>query len=131
MLCGYVNNRRQLPNTQSAFLTKLSPSVSLVYSTFLGHLNETGRRRSLSISQAGFMSRKFGCKLHHPRSTASDYTERCCCRERFLTLRQPDQPQVGSAFISVFDAAGANLLYRAYMATPISRHHHGPPTASV
>ena len=41
--CGAViNNQTNCPSAQSAFLTKLSPNGSLVYSTFLGHLNETG-----------------------------------------------------------------------------------------
>ena len=43
--CGFVgaSGMSNCPGAQSAFLTKLNPTGGLVYSTFFGHSNETGK----------------------------------------------------------------------------------------
>ena len=87
-----------------------------------------GRRGRCRFSRPGLCRGKFGRKLHRPPFQAASRLPRMpCCRERFLTTpSNPTNQQVGSAFISVFDAAGANLLYSSlYGYSDITTTNHG------
>ena len=113
MVCGYVNAfGTSCPNTQSAFLTKLSSSGSLVYSTFLGHLNETGVAVAVDSQGRAYVAGNSvaNCTTLVP-SCFPTTANAVLPGSAFNNSVNPTNQQVGSAFISVFDPAGANLLY--------------------
>jgi hypothetical protein len=76
MTCGaVVNSQSNCPSAQSAFLTKLGPTGSLVYSTYLGHLNEARASRSRRFSRPS-LCRGIRAQVHHQRSNLlPDYSE--------------------------------------------------------
>ena len=70
-VCGtLVNNVSNCPGAQSAFLTKLSPTGSLVYSTFLGHSNETGVAVAVDSQGQAYVAGNSGdqCASNDPRN---------------------------------------------------------------
>jgi len=112
-VCGYATTSgNSCPNTQSAFLTKLSSSGSLVYSTFLGHLNETGVAVAVDSQGRAYVAGNSvaNCTTAVP-SCFPTTPNAVLPGSAFNNTINPINQQVGSAFISVFDAAGANLLY--------------------
>ena len=111
--CVYVNNSvDSCPHAQSAFLTKLSPSGSLVYSTFLGHLNETGVAVAVDSQGRAYVAGNSVANCTTLVPTCFPTTPNAVLPgSAFNNSVNPTNQQVGSAFISVFDAAGANLLY--------------------
>ena len=128
MVCGYVNAfGTSCPNTQSAFLTKLSPSGSLVYSTFLGHLNETGVAVAVDSQGRAYVAGNSSANCTTAVPTCFPTTANAVLQGSvFNNSVNPTNQQVGSAFISVFDAAGAHLLYSSlYGYSDITTTNHG------
>ena len=112
--CGtVVNNVTNCPGVQSAFLTKLSPSGSLVYSTFLGHTNETAVAVAVDSLGQAYVAGNSGdqCGSTNPANCFPSTANAVLPGSVFNTTTNPKNFNQGSAFISVFDAAGANLLY--------------------
>jgi uncharacterized protein (TIGR03437 family) len=112
--CGTAaNNISTCPGAQSAFLTKLSPSGSLVYSTFLGHSNEAAVAVAVDSRGQAYVAGNTGDQCD------SSLTSNCFPTTPNAVLQgtafnhttNPNNFNQGSAFISVFDAAGGNLLY--------------------
>ena len=116
--CGYVNNGQGIcgGGASSAFLTKLSPSGgSLVYSTFFGPgtldaaysvaVDSQGQAYIAGISSAA-------CASNDPTACFPTTPSAVLPGSIFNgTLQQGKTFNQGSAFVAVFDAAGANLLY--------------------
>ena len=128
MRCGYVNAfGDSCPNTQSAFLTKLSPSGNLVYSTFLGYLNETGVAVAVDSQGRAYVAGNSVANCTTLVPTCFPTTPNAVLQGTvFNNSVNPLNQQVGSAFISVFDAAGANLLYSSlYGYSDITTTNHG------
>ncbi|HSR08341.1 MAG TPA: Ig-like domain repeat protein [Bryobacteraceae bacterium] len=128
MVCGYVNNfGDSCPNTQSAFLTKLSPNGSLVYSTYLGHLNETGVAVAVDSQGRAYVAGNSSANCTTAVPTCFPTTANAVLQGSvFNNSVNPTNQQVGSAFISVFDATGANLLYSSlYGYSDITTTNHG------
>ena len=128
MACGIVNSSGDTcPNAQSAFLTKLSPSGSLVYSTFLGHLNETGVAVAVDSQGRAYVAGNSVANCTTLVPTCFPTTPNAVLQGTvFNNSVNPLNQQVGSAFISVFDAAGANLLYSSlYGYSDITTTNHG------
>lgn len=127
-VCGYVNAfGDSCPNTQSAFRTKLSPNGSLVYSTFLGHLNETGVAVAVDSQGRAYVAGNSSANCTTAVPTCFPTTANAVLPgSAFNNTVNPLNQQVGSAFISVFDAAGANLLYSSlYGYSDITTTNHG------
>lgn len=117
-ICGWVNNGQSTcgGSASSAFLTKLSPSGgSLAYSTFFGPgtldagysvaVDSQGQAYLAGISTAS-------CASNDPTACFPTTASAVLPGSMFNgTLQQGKTFNQGSAFISVFDAAGANLLY--------------------
>jgi uncharacterized protein (TIGR03437 family) len=117
-ICGTVNNGQTIcgGGAASAFVTKLSPSGgSLVYSTFLGPgtldagyavaLDSLGQAYVAGISSAQ-------CASNDPTACFPTTPSAVLPGSTFNgTLHQGTTFNQGSAFVTVFDAAGANLLY--------------------
>ena len=114
-VCGTLgsNGLSNCPGAQSAFVTKFSPTGGLVYSTFFGHSNETGISIAVdakgqayvagdTVDQCG-SSNTIACFPTTPNAVLPGST--------FNTTVNTSNSNGGSGFISVFDAAGANLLY--------------------
>jgi uncharacterized protein (TIGR03437 family) len=114
MVCGFLlNNKSNCPGAQSAFLSKLGPSGSLVYSTFLGHTDEIGVAVAVDSHGQAYVagSSTASCASNDPGACFPTTGNAVLQGSAFNnTLNQSNFNQ-GSAFISVFDAAGANLLY--------------------
>ena len=116
--CGYVNNGQTTcgGGSASAFLTKLSPSGgSLVYSTFLGP-GTTDAAYSVAVDSQGQAYiggiSTAACASNDPTACFPTTASAVLPGSSFNgTLQQNKTFNQGSAFISVFDAAGANLLY--------------------
>jgi uncharacterized protein (TIGR03437 family) len=114
MVCGsVVNGKTNCPNAQSAFLTKLSPNGSLVYSTFLGHTNEIGVAVAVDTQGRAYVAGNTtdSCASNDPGNCFPTTSNAVLQGSAFNGTLNPGNTQQGSAFISVFDAAGANLLY--------------------
>jgi uncharacterized protein (TIGR03437 family) len=113
-ICGIlVNNVSNCPAAQSAFLTKLSPSGSLVYSTFLGPSNETGVAVAVDSHGQAYVAGDTGdqCVNFDIDNCFPTTGNAVLPGSTFNTILNPGNFNQGSAFIAVFDAAGANLLY--------------------
>ncbi len=113
-VCGAViNNMSNCPNAQSAFLTKLSPTGSLVYSTFLGHTNETAVAVAVDSHGQAYIAGDTtdSCGSNDPINCFPTTTNAVLAGSTFNTTLNMGTSQQGSAFIAVIDAAGANLLY--------------------
>ena len=68
-VCGtLVNNVSNCPGTQSAFLTKLSPAGGIVYSTFLGHSDETGVAVAVDAKGQAYVAGNIECLMQYRRS---------------------------------------------------------------
>jgi uncharacterized protein (TIGR03437 family) len=119
--CGFVgtSGMSNCPGAQSAFLTKLSPTGSLVYSTFFGHSNETGVAIAVdskgqayiagdTVDQCAALS---GGNAVGPATCFPTTANAVLPGSTFNQTLNPNNDNQGSAFISVFDAAGASLLY--------------------
>ena len=119
--CGFVgaNGTSNCPGAQSAFLTKLTPTGSLGYSTFFGHSNETGVAIAVdsrgqayiagdTVDQCSALS---GGNAVGPAVCFPTTANAVLPGSTFNTTVNPNNFNQGSAFISVFDAAGASLLY--------------------
>jgi len=118
-LCGALfNGVTNCPGVQSAFVTKLSPNGDhLVYSTFLGHSNEAGVSIAVDSHGQAYIAGNsgdqcdtsgnppglLGCFPTTPNAVLPGTT--------FNHTANPNNFNQGSAFISVLDAGGANLLY--------------------
>jgi uncharacterized protein (TIGR03437 family) len=116
MICGAPPNTpggAACPNAQSAFVTKLNPSGGLVYSTYFGHTYEIGVAIAIdSLGQAyiaGISQDQCGSsnQVNCFPTTANAVLPGLI----FNLTANVNNSQAGSAFIAVFDAAGANLLY--------------------
>ena len=113
-ICGtLVNNVTNCPATQSAFLTKLSPAGGLVYSTFLGHSGETGVAVAVDAKGQAYVAGNSSayCASNGPNSCFPTTANAVLQGSAFNYTTNPSNINQGSAFISVLDAAGANLLY--------------------
>ena len=113
-VCGaVVNNKTTCPNAQSAFLTKLSPNGGIVYSTFLGHTNETAVAVAVDTQGKAYVAGDTtdSCAFNNPGNCFPTTANAVLPGSTFNGTLNPGNAQQGSAFISVFDAAGANLLY--------------------
>jgi uncharacterized protein (TIGR03437 family) len=114
-VCGaVVNNVTNCPNGQSAFLTKLSPNGgSLVYSTFLGHSNETAVAVAVDSRGQAYVAGNSSaqCDSNGPVTCFPTTANAVLQGSAFNHTTSPNNFNQGSAFISVIDAAGANLLY--------------------
>ncbi len=127
-VCGYATTSgNSCPNTQSAFLTKLSSSGSLVYSTYLGHLNETGVAVAVDSQGRAYVAGNSAANCTTAVPSCFPTTANAVLQGSvFNNTVHPTNQQVGSAFISVFDAAGANLLYSSlYGYSDITTTNHG------
>jgi hypothetical protein len=129
-VCGYINNfnRSNCPNSQSAFLTKFSPSGgSLVYSTFLGYLFETGVAVAVDSQGQAYVAGNSSANCTSSVPSCFPTTANAVLPgSAFNNTLNPVNQQVGSAFISVFDAAGAKLLYSSlYGYSDITTTNHG------
>ena len=118
-ICGALfNGVTNCPSAQSAFVTKLSPNGDhLVYSTFLGHSSETAVAIAVDSHGQAYVAGNsgdqcdtsgnppglLGCFPTTPNAVLPGTT--------FNHTANPSNFNQGSAFISVLDAAGANLLY--------------------
>ena len=114
MVCGaLVNSQTNCPSAQSAFLTKLSPNGSLVYSTFLGHSNETAVAVAVDSRGQAYVAGNSvaSCFSNGPATCFPTTANSVMPGSTFNTTLNPGNFNQGSAFIAVFDAAGANLLY--------------------
>jgi uncharacterized protein (TIGR03437 family) len=112
--CGAViNNVSNCPNAQSAFLTKLGPSGSLVYSTYLGHNLEIAVAIAVDSHGQAYVVGNSGdqCASNDPIDCFPTTANAVLQGSAFNHTTSPNNFNQGSAFVSVFDAAGANLLY--------------------
>jgi hypothetical protein len=117
-VCGtLVNNVSNCPGTQSAFLTKLSPAGGVVYSTFLGHSGETGVAVAIDAKGQAYVAGNSGaqCTSNGPNNCFPTTPNAVRPGSAFNTTINPNNFNQGSAFISVLDAAGANLLYSSLL----------------
>ncbi len=113
-VCGSLfNNVTNCPGVQSAFLTKLSPSGSLVYSTFLGHTNETAVAVAVDSHGQAYVAGNSSdsCASNDPVNCFPTTPNAVLQGSAFNNTLNPNNFNQGSAFIAVLDAAGANLLY--------------------
>jgi uncharacterized protein (TIGR03437 family) len=113
-VCGSLfNNISNCPGVQSAFLTKLSPTGSLVYSTFLGHSNEVAVAVAVDSRGQAYVAGNSGdqCDSSSTVNCFPTTPNAVLPGTAFNHTLSPNNFNQGSAFISVFDAAGANLLY--------------------
>jgi uncharacterized protein (TIGR03437 family) len=113
-VCGTLfNNESNCPGAQSAFLTKLSSSGSLVYSTFLGHSNEGAVAVAVDSQGQAYVAGDSGdqCVSSGPVNCFPTTPNAVLPGSTFNTTLNPGNFNQGSAFIAVFDATGANLLY--------------------
>jgi uncharacterized protein (TIGR03437 family) len=107
------------PGAQSSFLTKLSPSGGLVYSTYFGHSNETAVAVAVDSNGRAYIAGDTvdqctalsGGNAVGPAVCFPTTANAVLPGSTFNTTVNPSNDNQGSAFISVFDAAGANLLY--------------------
>jgi uncharacterized protein (TIGR03437 family) len=127
--CGtIINNKTNCPNAQVAFLTKFSPSGgSLMYSTYLGHLNEAGIAVAVDSKGQAYVAGNSSANCTTAVPSCFPTTANAVLPgTTFNNTVSPTNQQVGSAFISVFDAAGANLLYSSlYSYSDITKTNHG------
>ena len=114
-LCGaLLNGQSTCPGAQSAFLTKFSPNgSSLVYSTFLGPSNEIGLAVAVDSHGQAYVAGDSGdqCSTGGAATCFPTTPNAVLPGTAFNTTLNPANFNQGSAFISVFDAAGAKLLY--------------------
>jgi uncharacterized protein (TIGR03437 family) len=113
-VCGTVfNNVTNCPNATSAFLTKLNPAGAIVYSTFLGHTNEAGVAVAVDSQGKAYIAGNSSdsCAANDPGNCFPTTPNAVLPGSAFNNTINPGNTQQGSAFIAVFDAAGANLLY--------------------
>jgi uncharacterized protein (TIGR03437 family) len=114
-VCGAViNNVTNCPSGQSAFLTKLSPNGgSLLYSTFLGHSGETAVAVAVDSRGQAYVAgnSSAACNSNGPDTCFPTTANAVLSGSAFNHTTFPNNFNQGSAFISVIDAAGANLLY--------------------
>jgi uncharacterized protein (TIGR03437 family) len=114
-ICGTPVNKTAstCPGAQSAFLTKLSPAGGLVYSTFLGHSNEAGVAVAVDSRGQAYVAGNSGdqCDSTNPVACFPTTANAVLPGSAFNHTTSPNNFNQGSAFISVIDAAGANLLY--------------------
>ncbi len=126
-ICGSLfNNVSNCPGVQSAFLTKLSPTGSLVYSTFLGHNNEAGVAVAVDSHGQAYVAGNSGdqCDSTTPVNCFPTTANAVVPGSTFNHTLSSNFNQ-GAAFIAVFDAAGANLLYSSlYGGNGSSDNHH-------
>jgi len=142
-VCGLANTNgtSNCPQTQSTFLTKLSPSGGLVYSTFFGHSNETAVSVAVDSKGQAYIagntvdqcSALSGGNAIGPATCFPTTANAVLPGSTFNATINPNNFNQGSAFISVFDAAGANLLYSSYSVVPAIRRRVTvtPPMAPV
>lgn len=119
--CGFVgaSGTSNCPGAQSAFLTKLSPSGGLVYSTYFGHSNETAVAVAVDSSGRAYIAGDTvdqctalsGGNAVGPAVCFPTTANAVLPGSTFNLTVNPNNFDQGSAFISVFDAGGANLLY--------------------
>jgi uncharacterized protein (TIGR03437 family) len=113
-VCGaFFNNGSNCPGAQSAFLTKLSPTGSLVYSTYFGHNSEAAVAIAVDSRGQAYIAGNSGDQCD-PGLTANCFPTTPTAvlpGTAFNHTLNPNNFNQGSAFVSVFDAAGANLLY--------------------
>jgi uncharacterized protein (TIGR03437 family) len=112
--CGIIlNNVTNCPGGQSAFLTKLSSAGGLVYSTYFGHINEIGVAVAVDSKGQAYVAGNTGalCGSTNASSCFPTTANALIPGSIFNLTTNPNNFNQGSAFISVFDAAGASLLY--------------------
>ncbi len=138
--CGFVgtSGMSNCPGAQSAFLTKLSPSgSSLVYSTFLGRSNEIAVAVAVDAQGKAYVagysgdqcSALSGGNAVGPAVCFPTTANAVLPGSTFNVTLNPNNFNQGSAFISVFDAAGAHLLYSSlYGGTGNTAVGNGHPT---
>lgn len=116
-ICGYpVNGKSNCGGgVQSAFLTKLSPSGgSLAYSTFFGPGTEAAYSVAVDSQGQAYIAglSSASCASNDPGACFPTTPSAVLPGSIFNgTLQQGKTVNQGSAFVAVFDAAGANLLY--------------------
>ncbi len=112
--CGtVVNNQSNCPGAQSAFLTKLNPNGGIAYSTFFGHTNESAVAVAVDTQGKAYIAGNTtdSCASNDPGNCFPTTPNAVLPGSTFNGTVSPGNNQQGSAFIAVFDAAGANLLY--------------------
>jgi uncharacterized protein (TIGR03437 family) len=115
--CGYVNNGQSNcgGGALSAFLTKLSPNgASLVYSTFLGPGQDAAYAVAVDSQGRAYIAGNSADQCASNDPTACFFTTPSAVLPGSTfneTVHQGNTFNQGSAFVAVFDAAGANLLY--------------------
>jgi uncharacterized protein (TIGR03437 family) len=119
--CGFVgtSGMSNCPGAQSAFVTKLGPTGSLVYSTFLGHSNEIAVAVAVDSKGQAYIAGTTGDQCAAlsggnavgPAVCFPTTANAVLPGSTFNVTLNPNNSNQGSGFISVFDAAGANLLY--------------------
>ncbi len=113
-VCGILFNKvSNCPGAQSAFLSKLSPTGSLVYSTFLGPSNETGVAVAVDSHGQAYVVGDTGdqCDSSDTANCFPTTPNAVLPGSTFNHTTNSSNFNQGSAFIAVFDAAGAKLLY--------------------
>src|ERR1017187_6494328 len=104
MVCGaLVNSQTNCPSAQSAFLTKLSPNGSLVYSTFLGHSNETAVAVAVDSRGQAYVAGNSvaSCFSNGPATCFPTTANSVMPGSTFNTTLNPGNLNQGSAFIAV------------------------------
>ncbi len=114
-VCGVLgtNGLSNCPGAQSAFVTKFSPTGALVYSTFLGHSDEVGISIAVDAHGQAYVAGDAGdqCGISTPITCFPTTPNAVLPGSTFNVGVNTSNSNQGSGFISVFDAAGANLLY--------------------
>jgi uncharacterized protein (TIGR03437 family) len=107
------NGLANCPNAQSAFLTKLTPNGGLAYSTFFGPSNETAVAVAVDSRGQAYIAGNTtdSCASNDPSNCFPTTANAVLPGSTFNGSLHQGNNQQGSAFIAVFDAAGANLLY--------------------
>ncbi|HWD00086.1 MAG TPA: SBBP repeat-containing protein [Candidatus Sulfopaludibacter sp.] len=111
--CGAPVNATNCPGAQIAFLTKLSPTGSLAYSTYLGYSNEAGVAVAVDSRGQAYIAGNSGdqCTSTNPTNCFPTTAGAALPGSTFNTTLNPSNFNQGSAFVAAFDAAGAKLLY--------------------
>ncbi len=115
--CGYLVNRSSSNcggDASSAFLTKLSPGGgSLVYSTFLGPGDDAAYAVAVDSQGQAYVAGISGdqCASNDPAACFPTTASAVLPGTTFNHTISSANFNQGSAFVSVFNAAGASLLY--------------------
>ncbi len=134
-ICGFQGHgQTNCPNTQSAFLTKLSPTGgSLVYSTYFGQSDEISVAVAVDSKGQAYIAGDSGdqCDNNDAASCFPTTPNAVLPGSAFNHTVSPNNFNQGSAFVAVFDAAGANLLYSSlYGGTGASTGNQHPTFGS-